>query len=206
MAKVNVQARNCEINDDLQAHIEEKLEHLERVWPRSDEALMRVSHERGRYAAEITLVTGGMVTRGEERAADLRQAIDNAIEKLESQLRRYKKKVIARERRHDNRDDVAGEIIHAKRGASGLAADGVSPSATATNGVAHDDEAHDEGDEKVVRVKRFALKPMSAEEASLQMGLLGHTFFVFRDAESDQVSVVYRRRDGGYGLIEPVAD
>ncbi len=60
--------------------------------------------------------------------------------------------------------------------------------------------------DQVVRVKRFALKPMSPEEAALQMDLLGHAFFVFRDAETDQVSVVYRRRDGSYGLIEPVSD
>ena len=203
MAKVNVQARGCEINADLQAHIEEKMDHIERLWPRSDEAQLRVSQERGRFAAEITLVTGGMVTRGEERASDLRQAIDNAIEKLESQLRRYKEKVVARARRHDNRD-VAGEIIHAKMGASGLASDGISTNAASTNnGASPAEEAHAE---QVVRVKKFALKPMSAEEASLQMGLLGHNFFVFRDAENNQVSVVYRRRDGGYGLIEPVAD
>ena len=66
-----------------------------------------------------------------------------------------------------------------------------------------DEEAANDG---VVRVKKFALKPMSPEEASLQMGLLGHSFFVFRDSENHQVAVVYRRQDGGYGLIEPVAD
>ena len=71
---------------------------------------------------------------------------------------------------------------------------------------ADDGDAYDDSDEEVVRVKRFALKPMSVQEAALQMGLLGHSFFVFRDAQNNQVSVVYRRRDGGYGLIEPVAD
>ncbi|HEX8550510.1 MAG TPA: ribosome-associated translation inhibitor RaiA [Abditibacteriaceae bacterium] len=205
MASVNVQTKNCEVEDDLQAHIEEKLEHLERLWPKSDETIVRVVQERGRYAAELTLISGGMVLRGEERSANMRQAIDQAIEKLESQMRRYKKKVIARQRRHDNRDDVAGEVLNVRLPSAGMAADGVSPSAAVQNG--NGDHDHDEeASLSVVRVKRFALKPMSTEEAALQMGLLGHNFFVFRDAESNQTSVVYRRSNGGYGLIEPVSD
>ncbi len=218
MAKMNVQARNCEVGTDLREHFEEKLEHLERMWPKAEEALVRVSHERGRYAAEITLLSGGMTTRGEERAATLRQAFDNALEKLEGQLRRYKTKVQAQQRRHDNRDDVAGTVGRAMRAASpDLSPDGISPSASATymstqgtvmtaEAAENDEREHEEDGDDVVRVKRFALKPMSAQEASLQMGLLGHSFFVFRDAKSDQISVVYRRRDGGYGLIEPVSD
>jgi putative sigma-54 modulation protein len=216
MAKLNVLARNCEVDEALQTHFEEKLDSLERVWPRADEAVVRLSHERGRYAAEITLVSGGMLTRGEERAANLRQAFDAAVEKLEAQLRRYKKKATSQARRHDNRDDVAGTVINSSLPAAGIAPDGISTNATAAvqaapldNGrsAADDDgDTYDDSDEDVVRVKRFALKPMSVQEAALQMGLLGHSFFVFRDAQNNQVSVVYRRRDGGYGLIEPVAD
>jgi putative sigma-54 modulation protein len=213
MTNVNVQAKNCEVPSELEAHIDDKLEHLERMWPKADEALVRVVHERGRYAAEITLLSGGLILRGEERSANMRQAIDTAIAKLEAQVRRYKKKAIARERRHDNRDDVTGEVLNAKLPASGLASDGVSPSGAMPYGSDNGNGAHspalageDEHDVAVLRVKRFSLKPMSAEEAALQMGLLGHEFFVFRDAETNQTSVVYRRRDGGYGLIEPVAD
>lgn len=213
MTKMNVQARNCDVGTDLRAHFEEKLGHLERMWPRAEEALVRVSQERGRFAAEITLLSGGMTTRGEERAATLRQAFDMALEKLEGQLRRYKKKVQAQQRRHDNRDDVAGTVGRAMLASSGLATDGISQNAAFDSGNgsvmtaedAENDEREDASDD-VVRVKRFALKPMSAQEASMQMGLLGHSFFVFRDAKSDQISVVYRRRDGGYGLIEPVSD
>ncbi len=232
MTKLNVQSRNCEIGEELQAHFEEKVAGLERIWPKSDEALVRLSCERGRFSAEVTLLTGGMMTRGEERAATLRQAFDCAIDKLESQLRRYKDKKEARTRRHDNRDDVAGTVSKVTLPSAGLAPAGISPNAgtsgAGTSGAggfgaggfgANDTagsanaaqttagaDAGTEADEQVVRVKRFALKPMSAEEASLQMGLLGHSFFVFRDADNNQVSVVYRRRDGGYGLIEPVAD
>ena len=128
------------------------------------------------------------------------------IEKLNGQLHRFKEKSQGRTRRHDNRDDVAGTISHQLRANAGVSPDGISTtdgnnSSTGSNG--NDANGQDDG---VVRIKRFALKPMSAEEASLQMGLLGHSFFVFRDAENDQVSVVYRRRDGGFGLIEPVSD
>jgi len=189
---VNVQVKNCEIDDELHTHIEERLDHLERLGTLSDDAQLRLMCERGRFAAEMTLQSGGLLMRGEERATTLRGAIDGALEKLESQLNRYRKKVLARDRRHDNRDDVAGEMLKA-----------TVLSAENTNG--YSDMAHDEG-VNVMRVKRFALKPMSAEEAALQMGLLGHEFFVFRDAETNQTSVVYRRGNGGYGLIEPVAD
>lgn len=187
--RINIQVKNCEVDDELYGHIEERMAHLERLGTRSDDAQLRLICERGRHSAEMTLQSGGLLMRGEERATTLRGAIDGALEKLERQLDRYKKKLLARDRRRDNRDDVAGEVLKA------------TVPAAQPNGAGESDE-----DVKVLRVKRFALKPMSAEEAALQMGLLGHEFFVFRDAESNQTSVVYRRGDGGYGLIEPVAD
>lgn len=182
-------------------HFEDKIQHLDRMWPGSDDAQVRVRHERGRYSAEITLHSGGLVTRGEERADNLRQAFDCAIDKIETQLRRHKKRINSKARRHDNRDDAAGTVSHVK----------MPPIETAALHAQDGEYSQDEDDEEaandgVVRVKKFALKPMSPEEASLQMGLLGHSFFVFRDAENHQVSVVYRRDDGGFGLIEPVAD
>lgn len=206
MAQVNVLARNCEVETELREHFEEKLGGLQRLWPKTTEINVRVSEERGRYTAEVTLISGGLITRSEERAGNLRQAFDNAAEKLEGQLKRYKQKARARKRRHDNRDDVAGTVLNPT-----LPHNGVVPVANSTISLSSEEETDDsatdetQGDE-LVRVKRFALKPMSPEEAALQMDLLGHSFFVFRDAENDQVSVVYRRRSGGYGLIEPVAD
>ena len=134
MASVHVHTKNCELENGLQAHIEEKLEHLERLWPKSDEAQVRLGHERGRYAAEVTIFSGGMVLRGEDRSTNMRQAVDCAIEKLESQMRRYKKKVIARDRRHDNRDDVSGEVLNVRMPNAGMSADGISPSAAVQNG------------------------------------------------------------------------
>ncbi|MBV9863848.1 MAG: ribosome-associated translation inhibitor RaiA [Abitibacteriaceae bacterium] len=204
---INVQARNCEVGPELHEHFKEKLQSLQKLWVKAVEANIRVGQERGRYVAEITLSSGSLMMRGEERADNLRQAFDNAVDKLHSQLVRYKKKAIARKRRHDNRDDAAGTLLKPTLAPNGtvLPEDVIAP--PELNGESNGDVAEDEGvDEQAVRVKRFALKPMSPAEAALQMDLLGHSFFVFRDAETNQVSVVYHRRSGGYGLIEPVAD
>lgn len=205
MAKINLQTKACEVDEALQAHFEEKLGVLEKHWTGDIEANVRLRQHRGRHAAEITLLSNGLILRGEEKAGNLRQAFDNAVEKLDGQLRRFKEKSNGRKRRHDNRDDAAGVVNNSVLANAGIAPDGFSTHGSETgNGFAASDEDH--ADDHVVRVKRFALKPMSPEEASLQMDMLGHTFFVFRDAGNNQVSVVYRRHDGGVGLIEPVAD
>lgn len=238
LTAVNVQARGCEIEPHIRAHFEEKLHGLEKLWSRVDDAEVRLSHERGYYVAEVTLFAAGLITRAEERSHDQRQAFDAALHKLQAQLRRYKDKVQHKSHRQNNRDDVAGVLLHPKivPGAADPAAlaaldgaafqdfDGASFNGTATqnggivgaaagpkdgaaNGeVEGDDIEGDEAPATLVRRKKFALKPMSPDEATLQMDLLGHDFFVFRDCKNNQVSVVYRRAGGGYGLIEPVAD
>ena len=180
---VNIQAFNCEVSDDHRKHIEDKVDGLERLWPRVDEAQIRITEVRGRYVTEITLISGGMITRGEERSSNLRAAFDTALGKLEQQLRRHKDRELSKR----NRRELSEE----------LDLNGTSTAPT---------PAEEDAADNVVRTKRFALKPMAPEEAVLQMDLLGHNFFVFRDAESNQVSVVYKRQDGGYGLIEPIAD
>lgn len=206
MPNIDVQTKACEIDAPLQARIEERLATLERHWDNEIGALVRVRQHRGRHAVEITLTSGAVVMRGEEKATTARQAFDLAAEKLEGQLRRFKEKLRTRARRHDNRDDVTGTVSHATLANAGIAADGISTaSAKIVSGNGSSTRVGDDADE-VVRIKRFALKPMSPEEASLQMDLLGHTFFVFRDAANNQISVVYRRHDGGVGLIEPVSD
>jgi putative sigma-54 modulation protein len=189
-ASVNFElhATNVEVSAAFRDYIEEKVASLDRIWPRIDDAHIRLLDEHGTKSAEVTLITGGLITRGEEHADDARAAFDLAFDKIERQLRRYKKKALSQERRHDNRD--------------GLSRDGIL-GAPLTETVQHDDH-HDENYGNKVRTKRFAVKPMSADEAALQMDLLGHNFFVFLDAESNEVSVVYKRRSGGYGQIEPI--
>ena len=187
---VNIQTFNCEVNDEHRKHIEEKVGSLERLWPKVEEAQIRITEVRGRFVTEITLISGGLITRGEERSGNLRGAFDTAISKLETQLRRHKDRELTRRARHGSHGNAP------------------LPQNANENGLAQAPAASDNADDDVnmIRTKRFALKPMSPEEAVLQMDLLGHNFFVFRDAENNQVSVVYKRQDGGYGLIEPVAD
>ena len=175
-------------DSDFREYAAGKLEGLEKLWPHTDEAHLRITKQRGLITSEVTLFSGGLVTRGEERAENVRLAFDNAFDRIERQLRSYKKKALARKRHQNNRDE-AGEILNATAGLL-------------------DGEDDSENHEEVppVRVKRFSFKPMTVDEASLQMDLLGHSFFVFRHEEHHEVSVVYRRADGGYGLIETDVD
>ncbi len=216
--QISVQCRHCEVDDELRAHCEEKLGSIERLWDNAQSANVRLNGERGRFSAEITLVSAGLISRAEERGDNLRAAFDIAVAKLERQLSSFKKKAQSAQRRHNNRDDAAGTVLHPRSSpglelaaATRLSANGTQDGAASLaqpNGAGALDGAGEAlgDDESVVRVKKFALKPMSPEEASLQMDLLGHGFFVFRDAATHEVSVVYRRHSGGYGLIEPVAD
>jgi putative sigma-54 modulation protein len=157
---------------------------LEKLWPHTDETHVRVTKQRSLITTEVTLFSGGLVTRGEERGENVRLAFDNAFDRIERQLSRYKKKALARKRRNNIRDE-AGEILNATAGLL-------------------DGEAGSEDHEEItpVRVKRFNVKPMSTDEASLHMEMLGHSFFVFRHEDNEEVNVIYRRADGGYGLIE----
>lgn len=207
---VTVHTRNCEVDGTLRAHFEEKLSSLEKLWPRLEDAQVKVTHARGHHVVEVTIGSAGLITRAEERNHDCRQAFDAALHKLQAQLKRYKEKIHDRGRRQNNRDDVSGTVLHP------IAAPDLAAPATVAvvnNGfhreepvVPADPEAASTAEDSLVRVKRFAIKPMSADEAVLQMDLLGHDFFVFRDSENNDVSVVYRRAQGGYGLIEPVPD
>jgi len=218
LTAVNVQVRGCEVDPTIRAHFEEKLHSLEKLWSRLDDAQVRISHERGHYVAEVTLFSGGLINRAEERAHDVRQAFDSAVHKLQAQLHRYKDKVTHKARRQNNRDDANGVVLHPKAAPGLMApatlaaitmspikaetADGEYLNGDYSNGMTEGDEAP----ATLVRKKRFAVKPMSPDEATMQMDLLGHDFFVFRDCKSNQISVVYRRGSGGYGLLEPVAD
>ncbi|RYX81805.1 ribosome-associated translation inhibitor RaiA [bacterium] len=219
LSSVHVQARGCEVDAALRAHFETKLQALDKIWSRVDDAQVRLRLERGQHVAEITLFAAGLVTRAEERAHDCRTAFDAACAKLQTQLSRYKDKVQHRSRRQNNRDDVNGVVLHPKTAHDGempetatLSALSAPKSAPEDTKSAYEEDADGDflngnvGSDSLVRVKKFALKPMSPDEAALQMDLLGHNFFVFRHAKDGSVGVVYKRSGGGYGLIDPVAD
>lgn len=175
---MNIQVRgdHLDITDALQDYVEKKIGRLEKYFdmPAKNEVQVTLSVEKDTHTVEVTMPIGGVILRAEEKSPDMYASIDLVAEKLEKQIEKHKTKLNRRFRQE-------GIRTYFKDTGSAAVAD----------------------DPEVVRVKRFAVKPMPIEEAILQMDLLGHDFFVFSNAETDEVNVVYKRKDGQYGLIEP---
>ena len=166
-------AKGMEVSDSLQARVEKKLGKLDRYFDREAEAIVRLRQQKGgRNIAEITVSVSGMILRAEESSNDMYLSIDRAVDKLESQLRRYRTKM----------EKHLRDTIPAPEEAT---------------------PAYEEASFEVVRTKRFAVKPMEVEDAITQMELLGHNFFLFKNAATDTMNVLYRRNDGSYGLLVP---
>jgi putative sigma-54 modulation protein len=182
--QVKVIGRHMNVTDPTREYAEEKFGRLSKIYdaePIVAEVVLDVRKNRSRpdrFTAEVTIYLKGHVVRAEETSTDMHAAIDLAADKAESQMRKYKTKVIDR-RNH-----------------------GVSVTKTAPGDMQISDEP-EEPEQEVVRVKTVDAKPMTEEEAMLQLELLGHDFFVFRHAETEAVNVLYRRNDGDYGLIQP---
>ncbi|ACL25177.1 ribosome hibernation-promoting factor, HPF/YfiA family [Chloroflexus aggregans] len=190
-----IKSRNGKISERQREHIEEKLAKLGRYLNGITSITVEVQHEQQRnvgevYRVQTTLVAEhGVILRAEERAADLYAAIDAVQEVLQRQIQRYKDKYWRRSRelrRATNGLTPAEEVAIAEAETEAMTAP------VETEPVA-----------KVIRTKTFRLRPMFVDDAIEQMELLGHTFFVFQDAETMQISVLYRRRDGNYGVIVP---
>ena len=178
-----VKGKNIEVNDVDRRYAEQKLRRLERLLDDRSEALVELGVERHKsvddsHIVEVTLMIDGRPVRGVARASSHRAAIDEVIDKLERQTVDHKEKPRIRAR-----PDEEKEILRS-------IADGTSG------------EEVEEGP-RVVKVKRFAIEPMFEEDAVAQMEELGHSFFVFVNAENEHLGVLYRRNDGDYGLIEP---
>lgn len=177
--QLTIRGRNLEVTDALRDYVEKKLRRLQKYFYRPVSAQVALGVERGRHLIEVTVPLDGLLLRGEEASEDMYASIDQVVDKLERQIHKYKTRINRKLRRDGN---------HVQRGI--VVEEGGGP-------------APEEEPAEVVRVKRFPLKPMEVEEAILQMNLLGHDFFVFLNAATEDVSVVYRRKEGGYGLIEP---
>ncbi|MCY4087619.1 MAG: ribosome-associated translation inhibitor RaiA [Actinomycetia bacterium] len=183
--RLQVKGKNLSVNPDIQEYAEQKLHKIGRhLHDEATQVELELSVEKNpsiaeRQVAEATIWTKGPVLRARESSRDMHAAIDLLIDKLERQAKRYREK---RQRKHLARQHVRGQPP------------------------AHTD-GHEElaSEPMIVKTKQFAVKPMSAEEAALQLELIGHDFFVFRNDDSEEVNVLYRRRDGNYGLIEPIA-
>jgi putative sigma-54 modulation protein len=191
--KTNLTARNLELSDRLRSQIERKLRRLDRLTQDGDEAdvelIAKASHSTDTaQVAEVTLRRNGDVLRSSAAGATSIAALDVVIDKLERQLVRTKEKPGSVRKRQA---DEVTSVLH--REALGT----IDPDAP---------DRPDGGQPLVVKAKRFAMQPMFEEDAIAQMEELGHAFFVFLDAETDAVAVVYRRSAGGYGLIQPVVE
>jgi putative sigma-54 modulation protein len=176
--QLHVKGKNLEVSDSIRAYAERKLSKLERQLKDATRVELELAVERNpsiaaNQVAEATIWTKGPVLRAREASGDMRASIDQLTEKLLRQVKEY------RERRNRRAD----------RGNGGAGGGGASFA--------------DEAEPMIVRTKQFAVTSMTAEDAVLQLELVGHDFFVFKNAESDEINVVYRRRAGGYGLIEP---
>ena len=166
------------VSDSLKARAEKKLSKLERYFTQEPESIVRFKQQKGgRNIAEITMSVNGLILRAEEVSNDMYLSVDRAVDKLESQIRRYRTKM-GKQVRDARAEAEAAEVAEAA-------------------------PAYEEANFDVVRVKRFSVKPMDVEDAITQMELLGHNFFLFMNAENDTLSVLYRRNDGTYGLLLP---
>lgn len=168
--------KNIDVTPGLREAVESKLGKLERYFTPNTEIHVTLSVQKGHQKIEVTIpVKGGMV-RSEQESSDMYVSIDLVEEVIERQLRKYKNKLVAREQEGGNFKQEFFE---------------------------EDDKIEDASEIKIVRTKKFGFKPMYPEDACVQMELLGHDFYVFCNAESDEVNVVYRRKNGTFGLIEP---
>ena len=172
--------KRMDSSEDLRAYATKKISKLDRFFKTEAEAFVTFSLERGRFRAEITIHNNGTYYRASELTSDMYASVDSGVAAIERQIRRNKTRLEKRLREGSlEKDAIAASSSYAP---------------------AVEDEPADEF--KIVRSKRFSIKPMSAEEAILQMNLLDHEFFVFRNMDAeDAIAVVYKRRQGGYGLI-----
>ena len=168
--------KRMDSSEDLRAYATKKISKLDRFFKSEAEAFVTFSLERGRFRAEITIHNNGIYYRASELTSDMYASVDSGVAAIERQIRRNKTRLQKRLR------------------------EGVLEKESPVAYVPAEEEPVDEF--RIVRNKRFSIKPMSAEEAILQMNLLDHEFFVFRNMDADNaIAVVYKRRQGDYGLI-----
>ncbi|MBR4384855.1 MAG: ribosome-associated translation inhibitor RaiA [Selenomonadaceae bacterium] len=179
MATFNIRGKNIEITQPLREYVEKRVGKITKYFDNVDEISVLLSVERERQIVEVTAeVRGGLILRGQESNADMYTSIDLVVEKLERQIHKQKTKLERRFRNGGIRSEAFAESkIQVER--------------------------EDEGGEyPIVKTKHFVVKPMDVQEAIMQMNLLNHNFFVFRDAQTEQICVVYKRTAGAYGLLE----
>lgn len=174
--RINVRGRNMDITPALQEYVVKRLNRLDKFFNSPIEAQATLSVIKENHIVEVTISMDGLLLRGEEATLDMYASIDLVVDKLERQIRKYKTK-INRKLRQKGIKELNEKLFPPQE--------------------------EEEAEPVVVKNKRFVIKPMPLEEAMLQMNLLGHDFFVFNNADTDEINVLYKRKDGNYGLIEP---
>jgi len=173
--KFIITGKNIEVTQGLRAAVTEKIGKLEKFFAPDTEVHVTLGVEKDRQKIEVTIPIKGNIIRAEQVSSDMYVSIDLVEEIIERQLKKYKNKII--DKKQNAHADFTPEYVG---------------------------RDYEEDDAiSIVRTKKFAVKPMDPEEACVQMELLGHNFFVFRNAETDEVNVVYKRKGNTYGLIEP---
>ncbi len=180
--KFEIRGKNIELTDALKEYTTKRLSKLEKYIDNVKEAKVALSVGSEGHKVEVTIPLNGVILRGEESSEDMYSSIDMVVEKLEKQIEKYKTKLYKNHRGAGLKQALKEEIKE------------------------NPDKYIDTENFRIVRNKKFALKPMDEEEAIMQMNLLGHSFFVFFNSLSDEMNVVYKRKDGNYGLIEPDFD
>lgn len=172
--KIIISGKNIDVTEGLKTAVQDKLGKLEKYFTPETEAQVTLSVEKDRQKIEVTIPVKGNIIRSEQVSSDMYVSIDLVEEVIERQLKKYKKK-----------------LVDQKQAASFFKQEYI------------DKDYMDEEEIRIIRSKKFDIKPMYPEDACIQMELLGHSFYVFCNAETDQVNVVYKRKGNTYGLIEP---
>ena len=172
--KITISGKNIDVTEGLRAAVQDKLGKLERYFTPDTEVIVTLSVEKERQKIEVTIPVKGNIIRSEQVSNDMYVSIDLVEEVIERQLRKYKTKIVDKKQEGGNFQKAYIE-----------------------NDYMEDEEI------RIIRSKKFGMKPMFPEDACVQMELLGHNFYVFRNAETDEVNVVYKRKGNTYVLIEP---
>ena len=174
--RYTITGRNIEVTPGLKAAVEKKIGKLEHFFTPDTEVFVALSAQKDIQKIEVTIPVKGNTIRAEESSTDMYVSIDLVEEIIERQIRRYRKK-----------------LIDKKQAALSFS----------QNFIEEEEEVPYDDEIQIVKTKKCAVKPVNPEEACLQMEMLGHNFYVFLNSETDQVNVVYKRKNGTYGLIEP---
>ncbi len=175
--KIILSGKNMNIGDSLRKQVDKKIRKIERYFKPEVDAQVTLSTEGHRHIVEVTIPFDGIMIRAEESTDDMYTSLDRVIEKLEKQIHKHRTKLEKKLKEGAFKFD------------GGVFVSGVTQ--------------YEEIKGRIIRNKRFVIKPMTEDEALMQMDLLGHSFFVFLNAETSEVNVLYKRNDGNYGLIEP---